>query len=110
MHDEDKVIVLTQPTIGVELIGIPMLESAPVQGSTENAAKSIAEEDKAMVKEQQLYPIQQFDNWWNDETDMSPFWIGVAVVLHDGFIMNSNLHTKKSQKTMTQHVMDCNNG
>ena len=37
MHDEDKVIVLTQPTIGVELIGIPMLESAPVQGSTENA-------------------------------------------------------------------------
>ena len=41
-------------------------------------SKSIAEEDKAMVKEQQLYPIQQFDNWWNDETDMSPFWIGVA--------------------------------
>lgn len=78
MHDEDKVIVLTQPTIGIELIGIPMLESAPVQGSTENAAKSIADEDKALVKEQQLYPIQQFDNWWNDETDMSPFWIGVA--------------------------------
>ena len=56
-----------------------MLESAPVQGGIE-ADKSIAEEDKAMVKEQQLYPIQQFDNWWNDETDMSPFWIGVAVL------------------------------
>ena len=24
-----------------------------------------------------LFPVQQFDNWWNDETDMSPFWLGI---------------------------------
>ena len=77
-HDEDKVVVINAPTVCLDLVGIPLLESTPVQGSTENAAKSIAPEDKEMVKEQQLYPIQQFDNWWNDETDMSPFWVGCA--------------------------------
>ena len=77
-HDEDKVVVINAPTVCLDLVGIPLLESAPVQGSTENAAKTIAPEDKEMVKEQQLYPIQQFDNWWNDDTDMSPFWVGCA--------------------------------
>ena len=50
MHDEDKVIVLTQPTIGVELIGIPMLESAPVQGSTENAISLLQKKIKQWSK------------------------------------------------------------
>ena len=77
-HGDSKIVVLPQPTVALDLVGIPLLESAPERGTTENAAKTISEEDKQMVKDQQLFPIQQFDNWWNDETDMSPFWIGDA--------------------------------
>ena len=77
-HGDSKIVVLPHPTVGLDLVGIPMLESTPEQGKTENAAKTISEEDKQMVKDKMLYPIQQFDNWWNDETDMSPYWIGVA--------------------------------
>jgi len=77
-HGEDKVIVLSAPTVCMDLIGIPILEGCPERGSTENAAKTITDEDKHMVKDEQLYPLQQFDNWWNDETDMSPFYTGVA--------------------------------
>lgn len=77
-HAEDKVIVLNHPTIMQDLIGIPMLESTPERGKTENAAKSISEEDKEMVKEQRLYPVQQFDNWWSGATEMSPFWLACA--------------------------------
>jgi hypothetical protein len=31
-----------------------------------------------MVIDRQLYPLQQFDNWWNEETDYSPFYMAVA--------------------------------
>ena len=75
-HSEDKVIVLTAPTVGLDLIGIPILDTCPEMGSLDNAPKGSTEEDKLLVKENQLYPVQQWDNWWNDETDMSPFWIG----------------------------------
>ena len=77
LHSEDKAIFLPHPTIALDLVGIPILENVPEQGKTENAAKSISEEDKALVRENMLFPVQQFDNWWNDETDMSPFWLGI---------------------------------
>ena len=76
-HAEDKVIILTQPIIGLDLCGVPLLENVPECGKTENAAKTISETDKLLVKEENLYPVQQFDNWWNDETDMAPFWLGI---------------------------------
>tara|TARA_B100000519_G_scaffold199236_1_gene210087 strand:+ start:4819 stop:5718 length:900 start_codon:yes stop_codon:yes gene_type:complete len=77
-HGEDKVIVLPHPIIGTDLLGIPILESCPDRGSLDNAPKGSTEEDRALVKEEQLYPIQQYDNWWNDETDMCPFWIATT--------------------------------
>tara|TARA_A100000164_G_C21887401_1_gene763494 strand:+ start:467 stop:1360 length:894 start_codon:yes stop_codon:yes gene_type:complete len=77
-HAEDKILILPQPTVGLDLIGIPILEGVPERGSLENAPKGSTEEDKELVKMEQLYPIQQWDNWWNDETDMSPNWIGMA--------------------------------
>jgi len=78
LHGDSKAIILNQPTVGVDLISIPTLEHTPEQGKTENAAKNIAPEDKLLVIEKQLYPVQQFDNWWNDETDYSPFYFGCA--------------------------------
>ena len=77
-HDEDKVVVITGSMICHDLVGIPMLEHAPVQGKTENAAQNIDEEDKGLIKENNLCPIQQFDNWFNDETDYAPWFLGVA--------------------------------
>ena len=39
-HAEDKVIILTQPIIGLDLCGVPLLENVPECGKTENAAKT----------------------------------------------------------------------
>ena len=75
-HDDDKVVVITAPLIAHDLVGIPMLEHAPVQGKTENASQNIDEEDKKLIVDQQLYPVQQFNNWYNDETDFAPFFMG----------------------------------
>ena len=77
-HDEDKVVVVTGSMICHDLVGIPMLEHAPVQGKTENAAQNIDEEDKELIRKNDLCPIQQFDNWFNDETDYAPWFLGVA--------------------------------
>jgi hypothetical protein len=87
LHGDNKAIILNAPTVGRDLISIPSMESIPEQGKTENAAKSIPAEDKILILENDLYPVQQFDNWWNEETDMSPFYIGVASSTA-GFIFN----------------------
>ena len=77
-HGEDKVVVLPTPIIGMDLMGIPILEACPEMGSLDNAPKGSTPEDKLLVKEQGLYPVQQWDNWWNDETDMSPHWMACS--------------------------------
>tara|TARA_Y100000996_G_scaffold374306_1_gene324376 strand:- start:118 stop:1011 length:894 start_codon:yes stop_codon:yes gene_type:complete len=77
LHDEDKVIVITSPLLVHDLSGIPLLEHAPVQGKTENAAQNIDEEDKELIKDKMLCPIQQFTNWYNDDTDYIPHYLGV---------------------------------
>lgn len=76
-HAEDKVIILPQPILGLDLCGVPLLENVPECGKTENAAKSISVEDKDLIIEKNLFPVQQFENWWNDETDWAPFWLAI---------------------------------
>ena len=102
-HGEDKVIVLPHPIIGTDLLGIPILESCPDRGSLDNAPKGSTEEDRALVKEEQLYPIQQYDNWWSDETDMCPFCCNL-------YSTQSKNSMKKSLRIMMQMHMVYNNG
>ncbi len=92
LHGDNKCVILNHPTIGLDLIAIPTLESVPERGKTENAARSIAPEDKQKVIDDKLYPVQQFDNWWNEETDYSPFYLGVcsstATMIYEEFENN----------------------
>ena len=91
-HAEDKVIIFTGPVIAHDLTGIPMLESVPVRGGTENAAQNIDVEDKKLILEDNLYPVQQFNNWYNDESDFVPYYIGIpastAKMMFDKFTDN----------------------
>ena len=77
LHGEEKVVLLQGELFAQDLISIPTLETTPEKGSVLHAAKPIEGEDADNVRENGLYPIQQFDNWWNDETEYSPFYMGI---------------------------------
>ena len=77
LHGDSKAVILQGNVYGQDLIQIPSLEVIPERGSTEHS-KITDGADIQMVKDQDLMVVQQFDNWWNDETEYSPYYMGIA--------------------------------
>lgn len=77
LHGDSKAIILQGNIYGQDLLAIPSLKVVPERGTTTHS--DVKDQDEIdMVRDQNLIVVQQFQNWWNDDTEYAPHYMGIA--------------------------------
>lgn len=78
VDDEHKAVFWTGNTRPYNIISQLSLQNIPERGSCALMRHPWSEERQQEVEDKMLFPVEQFDNWWSDDTEYSPYYFGIA--------------------------------
>tara|TARA_B100000085_G_scaffold209451_1_gene193408 strand:- start:1445 stop:2329 length:885 start_codon:yes stop_codon:yes gene_type:complete len=78
VDDEHKAVFFTGRTRVHNCISQLSLQNIPERGSCALMRFPWSEERQQEVEDKMLFPVEQYDNWWSDDTEYSPYYFGIA--------------------------------
>lgn len=78
VDDEHKAVFISGRSIVHWGISQISLQNIPERGSCALMRFPYTRERQQEVEDKMLFPVEQFDNWWSDDTEYSPYYFGIA--------------------------------